>query len=97
MREIQPRFAEKLDFLAQDIGSGSSIDDLHSFAQEQEYPWPVAQADANMLRAFNVTVQSTKIAIDGNGVIVYRAGYGEGTTEEWASIFEHISDQGQSK
>ena len=41
-----------------------------------------------MLEDFNVRIQSTKIAIDFNGVIIYRAGYGQGTIEEWISVFE---------
>ena len=41
-----------------------------------------------MLEESDVKVQSTKIAIDSNGFVVYRAGYGQGTIEEWISVFE---------
>ena len=39
-----------------------------------------------MLKDFNVTRQSTKVAIDGNGIIVYRAGIGQGDSNEWAGV-----------
>ena len=92
MKEIQPRFAEEIAFIAVDIAYGSDLAKLHAFAEDQGYPWAVGQADLKMLEAFGVTIQSTKIAIDADGMIVYRAGYGEGTSEEWASIFGTMGD-----
>ena len=41
----------------------------------------------------DVTVQSTKIAIDADGVIVYRAGYGKGTGKGWISVFEKLTEE----
>ena len=92
MKEVQPRFVEEVAFIAVDIAYGADLSELYAFAEDQGYPWAVGQADLKMLTAFGVTIQSTKIAIDADGVIVYRAGYGEGTSEEWASVFETIQD-----
>ena len=91
MKEIQPKFVEEVAFAAIDIGYGLDLAELHTFAEEQDYPWGVGQADTQLLQAFGVTVQSTKIAIDADGLIVYRAGYGEGTSEEWAEVFRDIA------
>ena len=41
----------------------------------------------------DVPVQSTKIAIDADGVIVYRAGYGKGTGKGWISVFEKLTEE----
>ena len=41
----------------------------------------------------DVTVQSTKIAIDADGVIVYRVGYGKGTGKDWISVFEKLTGE----
>ena len=90
MKEIQPKFVGKVAFAAVDIGYGSDLAELHAFAEEQDYPWGVGQADTKILQAFGVTVQSTKIAISADGVIVYRAGYGEGTSEEWTRVFKDM-------
>ena len=44
-----------------------------------------------MLKDFNVTRQSTKVAIDANGIIVYRAGIGQGDSNEWHGVFIELS------
>ena len=90
MKEIQPQFAEAVAFVAIDIGY-SDLKELHAFAQEQGYPWATGLGDQELLQAFRVKVQSTKIAIDMDGVIVYRAGFGKGTNEEWISVFEILA------
>jgi len=41
----------------------------------------------------DVTVQSTKIAIDADGMIVYRAGYGKWTGKDWISVFEKLTGE----
>ena len=44
-----------------------------------------------MISDFNVTRQSTKVAIDANGVIVYRAGIGQGGPSEWERVFKELT------
>ena len=78
-------------FVPVDIGSGWNVKELQLFVQEKNYPWSVGLADRKVLEAFAVKVQSTKIAIDADGVIIYRAGYGKGTNKEWISVFEKLS------
>ena len=92
MKTIQPKFAGKVAFVGVDIGYNTDFAGVVAFAEEQNYPWPVGQANINMLTEFGVNVQSTKIAIDAEGIIVYRAGYGEGTSEELTNVFETMSD-----
>ena len=86
MKEAWPSFEGKVAFIPLDIAYGSDITELHVFADAQGYPWPVGRTDLSMLDAFGVTIQSTKIVIDSDGVIIYRAGYGKGTVEEWGKI-----------
>ena len=45
------------------------------------------------LKSLDVTVQSTKIAIDADGVIAYRAGYGKGTGKDWIAVFEKLTKE----
>ena len=89
MKEIQPKFASKVRFVSVDIGY-SDPKDIQALAESRGYPWSTGLADRKMLEEFNVRVQSTKIAIDSNGVITYRAGYGQGTIAEWTSVFEKL-------
>ena len=81
-----------MEFIAVNIDHSLDLAKLHAFSTERNYPWAVGQADIKMLRAFGITVQSTKIAINTDGVIVYRAGYGEGTSQEWASVLGNMGD-----
>ena len=91
MKDIQPRFASNVAFFAVDVGNWQDLNELHAFGQEQDYRWSVGQADRETLKTLNVTVQSTKIAINADGMIVYRAGYGKGTSEDWTAVFEMLS------
>ena len=91
MKDIQPRFASEVAFFAVDVGNWQDLKELHAFGQEQDYPWSVGQAGRETLKTLDVIVQSTKIAINADGVIVYRAGYGEGTSKDWTSVFEMLS------
>ena len=78
MKEIQPRFAEDAQFIAVDIGDGSDLGELHAFAQKQGYPWAVGRTNRETLKTLGVTVPSTKIVIDADGLIVYRTDFGIG-------------------
>ncbi len=44
-----------------------------------------------MLKDFNVTRQSTKVGIDANGIIVYRAGIGQGDSNEWEGVLKELA------
>ena len=91
MKDIQPRFASDVAFIAVDLGGRQDLKELHAFGQEQDYPWSVGRVGRETLKALDVIVQSTKIAIDSDGVIVYRAGYGEGTSKDWTSVLEMLT------
>ena len=43
-----------------------------------------------MLADFKVRSQSTKIAIDNKGLIVYRDGYGKGDEWLWETVFDKL-------
>ena len=53
----------------------------------------MAIPEGDMLRKFNIQVQSSKVAVDGDGVIVYRDGYAQGSDETWRSVFEELAGQ----
>ena len=88
MKEIEPQFDSELVFVAVDVGYGRDLKDLHVFVWQEGYPWSVEVVGREVLLGLDVKVQSTKIAIDADGRVIYRAGYGEGTNEEWLSIFK---------
>lgn len=93
MREIYPEFAGSVDLYAVNYDLSESLESVHSFAQNQEYTFPVAQPpNRDMAAAFGVTRQSTKIAFGGDGVIVYRDGFGRGNADTWRQVFQDLAN-----
>lgn len=93
MKDIYPEYADGVDFYA--VGTFSkrieSLETLEDYRQRQGHPWPVANpAEAAVLQNLGVTVQSTKIAFDGNGVIIYRDGFGGGDPQTWRQVFDQL-------
>jgi hypothetical protein len=50
----------------------------------------MGRADSSA-RALGVLVQSTKVAFDASGEIVYRDGFGKGDGATWRRLFENLS------
>ena len=89
LTEIYPPFKDKVDLYA--VAFDESLNDLQAYQNESGHVGTVARAAGNMVRNFRVTQQSTKVAIDANGTIVYRAGYGRGDPSEWERIFKELA------
>ncbi|MDA0264446.1 MAG: hypothetical protein O3A93_09535 [Chloroflexi bacterium] len=92
MKDVYPEYADRVDLYAVGQSPFEDIDLMEEYRIEQGYPWPVAKIDPNVLKSLNVFVQSTKIALNGDGVITYRAGYGDGGVEVWREVFENLVD-----
>ncbi|MEE8159123.1 MAG: helix-turn-helix domain-containing protein, partial [Dehalococcoidia bacterium] len=52
--------------------------------------WPMAPAERDMLRNYNILRQASKVAVDRNGIIIFRAGYGSESEETWRKTFETL-------
>jgi hypothetical protein len=48
-------------------------------------------APDGMLPDYNITVQSTKVAIDGEGIVTFREGYGRKSADIWRQLFQRLS------
>lgn len=90
MTGIYPPFKDSVDLYA--VGFNERLGALEAYQNESGHPGYVAAAVGNMLRDFRVTSQSTKVAIDANGIIIYRSGYGRGSPSEWAEVFQKLAD-----
>lgn len=64
---------------------------LEQYKKAQGYPWPMATASPGMLPDYHVITQSTKVAIDGSGVIIFRAGYGVESPDTWHEVFSQLA------
>ena len=93
MKEIYPEFADDVDFYAIGQSPSESIEMLESYRQKEGHPWPVAEIDQRILKDLRVLQQSTKIALDHQGVISYRAGHSNGGPDEWKQVFTDLAKQ----
>ena len=91
MKQVYPQYADRVAFYAVGTDPSERLETLEAFRTNQEYPWPVAVGQGNMLRDLNILVQSSKVAFDSHGVIVYRDGYGRGGPDEWRQAFEELA------
>ena len=96
LSNIYPQYQDAVDFYAVGLYPGESLSQLEQAKETRGYPWPVAVAAAGMLPDYRVLTQSTKVAIDGKGVITFRAGYGQGGPDTWHQVFLHLaSNEGE--
>ncbi len=93
MQDIYPDYAEAVDFYAIGVHPGivEDITVLEAYRREQGHPWPVTTADPQVMAELGVTIQSTKIAFDSQGTIIYREGMGQGDDAEWRRIFTELA------
>ena len=94
MKEIYPQYADEVDFYAIGVHPGivEDIATLEEYRAERDHPWPVATAPSEVMAELGVTIQSTKIAFDSQGTIIYREGMGQGSDEEWHRVFTELSE-----
>ncbi len=93
MEDVYPEFADKVDFYAIGQSPFESIDQLESYRVKEGYPWPIAEVNLDTLKELRVLRQSTKIVLDHQGVITYRAGYADGGTDKWREVFSDLVDR----
>ena len=70
-------------------------DEIRRYQDRNGYPWMMAPLDRDMILAYGVRVQSTKFAMDANGTIVYKRGYGTGSADEWLQVLESLASPAQ--
>ena len=66
------------------------MDVLEKDRENEGYPGPVAEIAGNGLRDLEVVAQSTKIALDANGIITYRDSFGQGNIETWGQVLADL-------
>ena len=91
LKNIYPEFSRDVAFYAVAADPSEDVAALEMQRQREGYPWLVAEPVGTVLRDLEVLVQSTKIAIDSQGVIVYRDGYGRGGEDVWRQVFQKLA------
>ena len=87
---IYPEYSGSVAFYAVNVDPSTSIEEAAKYSRNQEWTFPVAKPDQDMVRNFNVVKHSVKVAFGGDGVIVYRDGFGRGDAGKWAQVFQEL-------
>ena len=90
MKDIYPDFSDQVAFYAVASSHVEKLDKLEAYREREGHPWLVAEPTGTMLRDLEILIQSTKIAVDAQGVISYRDGYGQGDEETWRWVFQEL-------
>jgi hypothetical protein len=80
-----------VNFLAIGIDPTETADVLRRYQTSQEYPWPAAVGNREMLQAYNVTSTSTKYGMDRSGLVNWRRGYGVASASEWDELLRALT------
>ena len=89
---MYPAFANKVDFYAIGQSETETLDQFEHNQIERDYPRPIAQTHGDVLKKLKVVQQSTKLALNAQGVISYRGGYGKGGVDKWREVLSDLAD-----
>ena len=92
LKEIHPPFAESVPLYLIGADPSEDLEFLERYRQKNEYPWPISTPNSKMLANLRIISQSSKVAVDGDGIIRYRDGYGRGR-DSWENVFMELASQ----
>ena len=90
MKEVHPEFENDVILYVVGASPVDSLDQLEDYRINEGYVWPMAAPEGRMLRDLNVAIRSTKIAFDADGIIRYRATFGDADVDEWREVFAQL-------
>ena len=90
MKEVYPAYADDVAFYAIGQDPNESLELMESYRRQQGYPWPIAETERQTLSTLRVLQQSTKIAVNSEGLITYRQAHG-GDPKVWKTVFEELA------
>ena len=80
-----------MDFYGVGFDPTESLDELEAYRDRNDFVYRTAVPVGSVVPDFRVTVQSTKVAMDGSGVITYRAGKSGGNEAAWRAVFANLA------
>ena len=51
----------------------------------------MTKAESDFFKDYNILIRATKVAVDTNGVIIWRKGYGTTSSNEWHQVFQNLA------
>lgn len=80
-----------MDFYGVGFDPTETLNELEAYRERNEFVYQTAVPASRVVPDFGVTVHSTKVALDGSGIIVYRAGKGGGNEAAWRQVFADLA------
>ena len=91
IRDLGSGAVENVNFYIVGSDLSQTLDKLEANRQDEGYPGAVAEIADTGLRDLKIIKQSTKIALDGNGVITYRDSFGQGNIDVWGQVLTDLA------
>ena len=88
LKEVYPDYADRVAFLAVDVDPSESAEHIRSYKESEGFSWPMAPADVDMLKSYNIIKQATKVALDSNGII--QESSGSDSAAGWREILSSL-------
>lgn len=94
MKDIYGDYSDRVELIAVSYDTIQDLNELQKHSDDEGWYWPVAHPVGTMLRDYRIVISSVKIAFDSRGVITYRAGFGEGSDEDFRKVFKNLAASG---
>ncbi len=94
LKGIYPDYGDRVTFLAVSYAANLELGHDERVWKRENWPWLIGEPMGTMARDYRITISSTKIAFDSRGVIIYRAGFGEGGDDKFRQVFKQLVASG---
>ena len=94
LQGIYPDYGDRVTFLALSYAANLELGHGERVWKQENWPWLIGEPMGTMARDYRITISSTKIAFDSRGVIIYRAGFGEGGDDKFRQVFKQLVASG---
>ena len=91
LKSVYEDYEDRVTILGIGTDPSEGEGDVRSYSNRHGYPWEMAPYNGNVLLEYRITSQSSKVVIDGNGVITYRGGYGSLSSREWREALDEVA------
>ncbi len=89
LKNIYPQYKDKVDFLAVDLDTTETIDQIKNYQQKNGYTWQFAPGNLDILQSYNIKSTTSKFGITPQQKITYLKA-GVINSAEWDSLFKSL-------
>ena len=91
MKPIYRPYSDRVELIAVSYDTIQDLEAMQKHREKEGWYWPVAHPVGTMVRDYRIVISSVKIAFDSRGVITYRAGFGEGSDDDFRKVLQNLA------